>query len=180
MSPSQPTTTTTTTTTTASSATDPTDPTDVILPMSEPYTSFILSGHKTHEFRRYRLRPTVQRIWFYRTAPHSAITHIAEISPKPHIWSLDGPLPEDKGAGTREYNDPRQVQKWRRRFGEYAYRILAVWELRERISLAVMREKYGIKGPPRGPVYVPRKLHREVIWYKQKKILDVVGNGTSH
>ncbi|KAK4206884.1 hypothetical protein QBC37DRAFT_299926 [Rhypophila decipiens] len=149
----------------------PSSATDVILPMSEPYTSLVLYGHKTYEFRKYKLKPTIKRIWFYRTAPYSALTHIAEIAPA-HVWSTDGPLPDEDGVGNKEYNDPRQVKQWRRRFGEFAYKILAVWELRECITLSNMKERYGIKGPPRGLVYLPSQLGKEVVWHRQRKILD--------
>ncbi|KAM7219241.1 hypothetical protein V8F06_005410 [Rhypophila decipiens] len=146
--------------------------TDVILPMSEPFTSLVLSGQKTYEFRKYRLKPTIKRVWFYRTAPYSSITHIAEIAPA-HVWSTDGPLPDEDGVGNKEYNDLRQVKQWRSRFGEFAYRILAVWELREGIPLRKMKERYGIKGPPRGLVYLPSQLGKEVVWHRQRKISDV-------
>ncbi|KAM7190418.1 hypothetical protein V8F33_009534 [Rhypophila sp. PSN 637] len=146
--------------------------TDVILPMSEPYTSMVLSGHKTNDFRKYRLKPTIKRIWFYRTAPYSALTHIAEIAPA-HVWSTDGPLPDEDGVGKKKYNDQRQVKHWRSRFGECAYRILAVWELRECIPLVKMKGRYRIKGPPRGLVYLPSQLGKEVVWHRQRKILDV-------
>jgi hypothetical protein len=49
---------------------------DVILPMQDPYMSQINDGSKNYEFRKYRLRPSVERFWFYRTAPHSSITHV--------------------------------------------------------------------------------------------------------
>lgn len=41
----------------------------------------IVNQTKTHEFRKKLYPPTVQRIWFYETAPISAITHICEIGP---------------------------------------------------------------------------------------------------
>lgn len=41
---------------------------DAILPMQEPH-----SGVKNYEFRTYLINCNVERIWFYRTAPHSSI-----------------------------------------------------------------------------------------------------------
>lgn len=46
---------------------------DAILAMQEPFMQQIVSGQKNHEFRRYRINPTVERVWFYRTAPHLSI-----------------------------------------------------------------------------------------------------------
>ncbi|KAJ6004739.1 hypothetical protein N7540_012538 [Penicillium herquei] len=76
---------------------------DVILPMRDPYMTQIIEGVKNHEFRKYRLKVSVQRIWFYRTAPHSSITHVCEILPARTRNPDDAPLEED-GLGNLEFN----------------------------------------------------------------------------
>jgi hypothetical protein len=141
--------------------------TDIILPMQDPYMGQIVNGSKNYEFRKYRLKPGIRRIWFYRTAPHSSITHICEIQPARTRNSGDEPLKED-GLGNAEFN--ARHPDWDGY--DYAYRILSVWELRQHIPLGAMRTKYGFKSAPRGLVYLPKSIGDQVIWNRQKRVLD--------
>ncbi|KAK4185407.1 hypothetical protein QBC35DRAFT_503775 [Podospora australis] len=141
-------------------------PADAILAMQDPYMDQIIPGQKTYESRKYRLQPSVQRVWFCRVAPHSAITHISEILPA-RTRDADKPLEED-GLGNREFNT--HDKDWRGY--EYAYRILTLYELNDPIPLSEMRGKYGFKGAPRAVLYVPREMAEDVIWDEQIKILD--------
>lgn len=126
----------------------------------------IIDGSKNYEFRRYRMKPSVKRIWFYRTAPHSAITHISEILPA-RTRDPKHPLKED-GLGNAEFNG--RHKDWRGY--DFAYRILSVYELRKPIPLAEMRSRYGIKIPPRGLTYLPLVVSESVVWHRQKLILE--------
>jgi hypothetical protein len=75
--------------------------TDVVLPMNQPSMQHIVDGSKSHEFRIYLIPCAVKRVWFYVTAPESAITHICKIDP---AWIRDdGPLPIT-GIGNKEFN----------------------------------------------------------------------------
>lgn len=133
----------------------PKNPTDVILPMHiDPYIPQILAGTKTHDFRRFRLPPTVRRLWLYLVAPVSAIQYRLVVAP---CKTRDTVLPET-GLGNREFNT--RAPSYRKY--DYAYEIQEVWELDEPIPLGVMRERYGIKGAPRGALYVPEKMIAEV------------------
>lgn len=142
--------------------------TDVILAMQDPFMDQVIAGTKTYEFRKYRLKPDVKRVWFYRTAPHSSITHLAEIEPARtrNFKAGDQPLPEN-GLGNIEFNTRHPA--WAGY--DYAYKILTVWELNEHIPLHVMRDKYGFKMAPRGMVYLPTAI----VWDKQRRVLDVRG-----
>lgn len=149
--------------------------TDVILAMQDPYMDQVIAGTKTYEFRKYQLKPTVKRIWFYRTVPHSSITHssithLAEIEPARtrNFQAGDEPLPEN-GLGNVEFNN--RHPSWAGY--DYAYKILTAWELNEHIPLDVMRDKYGFKMAPRGMLYLPEAIENEVVWDKQRKVLDV-------
>lgn len=130
---------------------------DVILPMRDPYMEQIIDGKKNYEFRKYYLKPSVKRIWFYRTAPHSSITHICEIQSARTRNPGDAPLEED-GLGNAEFN--RRDKDWNGY--DFAYHMLAVYELRCPISLKEMRDKYGFKSAPRGLVYLPRLISDNV------------------
>ncbi|CAG7564356.1 unnamed protein product [Fusarium equiseti] len=71
---------------------------DMVLAMNDPYMQQIVDGVKNYEFRKY-IMAGIQRIWFYRTAPHSAVTHICPVNQA--VTREDGPLPED-GLGNKE------------------------------------------------------------------------------
>ncbi|KAJ5084203.1 hypothetical protein NUU61_008782 [Penicillium alfredii] len=137
---------------------------DAILPMQDPYMNQIINRTKNHEFRKYRLKPEVKRIWFYRTAPHSSITHICETLPaRTRNHADDAPLQED-GLGNAEFNN--RHKDW---IGyDFAYRMVSVYELLRPITLREMREKYGFKAAPRGLVYLPQSIRESVKWQEQK------------
>ncbi|KAK3904374.1 PUA-like domain-containing protein [Staphylotrichum tortipilum] len=142
-----------------------TPPTDVILAIQDPYMSQIMDGTKTHEFRKYRLQPSTKRIWFYRTAPHSALTHIGSILPAQTRNVGDPPLPET-GLGNKEFNT--RHKDWEGY--DYAYEIVSVWELNKPIGLAEMKGTYGMKAAPRGLVYLPEKMAGRVEWWSQRLV----------
>ncbi|KAK3366915.1 hypothetical protein B0T24DRAFT_535019 [Lasiosphaeria ovina] len=151
--------------------------TDVILPMRDPYMSQILSGAKNHEFRKYRLSARVARIWVYRTAPHSALTHICSIAPggaRTRVAGVDAPLTED-GLGNAEFN--ARHADWEGY--DFAYRILSVWELRTPVPLAELRAEYGFRAAPRGLVYLPRSVAQRVVWHRQTLIIGDEAQETS-
>ncbi|KAF4973274.1 hypothetical protein FZEAL_9373 [Fusarium zealandicum] len=65
---------------------------DRILAMNDPYMQQIIDGTKTYEFRRYNMAG-IDRIWFCRTALHSAITHICPVNEAATRSPGDEPLP---------------------------------------------------------------------------------------
>ncbi|KAK7926568.1 hypothetical protein PG985_003566 [Apiospora marii] len=146
--------------------------TDAVLPMRDPYMDQIINGTKNYEFRKYCLKADVQRIWFYRSAPHSAITHVCEIQPARTRNPGDPPLPEN-GLGNAEYN--KRDPEWNGY--DYAYKITSVYALRKIIPLADMIKDYGFKSAPQGLVYLPRALGTSVDWSKQRLVLDNDGDG---
>jgi predicted transcriptional regulator len=130
---------------------------DVILPMQDPYITQIVDGRKNYEFRKYRLRPSVKRIWFYRTAPHSSITHVCETLSARTRNSGDPPL-EENGLGNAEFNT--RHKDWDGY--DFAYKMVTVCELRQPITLKEMKEKHGFKLAPRGLVYLPKSISDSV------------------
>nr|XP_031858858.1 uncharacterized protein CI109_005677 [Kwoniella shandongensis]KAA5525930.1 hypothetical protein CI109_005677 [Kwoniella shandongensis] len=140
-------------------------PEDIILSMAhtptEDYMQQIVQRVKTHEFRKRLYPPSILGIWFYETSPTSSITHICEIGPT-HVRSRDSPLVED-GIGHEGYNAHHPDWKGY----DYAYPLVSCWRIKEPISLARMKEHYGLGGAPRGMVYVPRRMKDEVKWVEQ-------------
>ena len=50
--------------------------TDVVLTIKPEFVKLLAARTKNHEYRKYKLRDTVERIWLYETAPTSAITSV--------------------------------------------------------------------------------------------------------
>lgn len=151
-------------TTTSSAATSqPPDRSDMILPMRDLYMQQIIEGVKNYEFRKYNM-PGVQRIWFYRTAPHSAITHICPVNEA--VTREDGSLPED-GLGNKEYNEGHpDYEGW-----DYAYRINEVYQINTAITLEMMKNEHGMKGAPQSRMRVPVSMKAQYRLEDQTKIL---------
>ncbi|KAF9253936.1 hypothetical protein L218DRAFT_968568 [Marasmius fiardii PR-910] len=84
----------------------------------------IVLRKKTYEFRRFRILPSVKRVWFYLNTPESCIAFICEIDPACTRKPGDTPLPED-GVGNREFNASHKDYMGL----DYAYRFRSVWGL---------------------------------------------------
>ena len=46
---------------------------DVLLSIKPEFMRLIAEKKKNHEYRKYKLRATVQRLWFYETSPTCAV-----------------------------------------------------------------------------------------------------------
>jgi predicted transcriptional regulator len=133
--------------------------------MQDPYMDQIIDGKKSYEFRKYRLSAEVKRIWFYRTAPHSSITHICETLPARTRNVGDPPLEAD-GLGNMEFNTGHK--DWAGY--DFAYKVVTVYELRRPITLKEMKEKHGFKSAPRGFMYLPKSISDSHDWKQQKLV----------
>ncbi|KAI4266922.1 MAG: hypothetical protein L6R38_008470 [Xanthoria sp. 2 TBL-2021] len=142
-----------------------TEQTDAILPMQEPYMQQIVKGEKTYEFRKYLLKPSVQRIWFYRTAPHSSIEYVCNILPAKTRNPADAPL-EENGLGNQEFNSRHNDWKGY----DYAYKILSVYHLNKPITLNDLKVTHNMKAAPRGLVYTPSSM-TELRWQSESRMI---------
>lgn len=130
----------------------------------------IVNKTKNHEFRKKLYPSTIERIWFYETAPISAITYVCEIAPaliRPPKTSQGGKvdlLPED-GIGNADFNSYRPDYDGY----DYAYPVKSCWKLIRPITLRGLKA-HGIDGAPRGMVYVPDSLLRKVKWDEQELV----------
>lgn len=142
-----------------------TSPTDAILAMQEPYMQQIVTGEKTYEFRKYCLKHSIRRIWFYRTAPFSSIEYICEILPA-RTRNVGDPALDEVRLGNKEFNT--RHKDWEGY--DFAYKILSVHKLDKPVTLDHLKTIHGIGSAPRGLVYVPQSLKEHVNWQEQRKL----------
>ncbi|KAJ5291707.1 hypothetical protein N7478_000958 [Penicillium angulare] len=127
--------------------------TDVLLAIKPEHLENIANRKKNHEYRKYRLRDGVTRIWFYETreggAGRSAITHIAVIPES--LRHTPGSVPEEPfGIGNHDFNAGLKQSK-------YGYPVLELYELVRPVTLAEMKSQWGLNAPM-GWQYVERQL----------------------
>ncbi|KAJ4258083.1 hypothetical protein NW762_008223 [Fusarium torreyae] len=124
-------------------------PTDVLLWIKPVHLANIISREKNHEYRSYRLKNGVSRLWLYETGGgggRSAITHVAVIPPTTRHEPGSVPT-EPFGIGNTEFNAGLKESK-------YGYPILELYELINPVTLNEMKTRWGIGGAPMGWQYV--------------------------
>ncbi|KAG8676483.1 hypothetical protein FPOAC2_02578 [Fusarium poae] len=127
--------------------------TDVLLAIKQQHLANIISREKNHEYRKYRLKDGVSRLWLYETGDgggSSSITHIAIIPP--NTRHEPGSVPtEPPGIGNEDFNAGRKESK-------YGYPILELYELMNPVTLDEMKTRWGMGGAPMGRQYVRSDL----------------------
>ena len=136
-----------------------------MLYLQDEYMQQIVRGEKNYEFRRYLIQPSVQRVWFYLNAPFSHVAYICEVDRARTRNEDDDPLIED-GLGNKEFN--QRYPDWDNY--DFACRVRSVYRLRKPVALQELKSRYGMKGAPRGLVYVPGKLLEDIVWSDQERI----------
>ncbi|KAI1108982.1 hypothetical protein F5Y14DRAFT_434116 [Nemania sp. NC0429] len=125
---------------------------DVLLAIKPEHLANIASRKKNHEYRKYRLRDGVERLWFYETADGggaASITHIAVIPDS--VRHVPGEVPtEPSGIGNEDFNAGLKQSK-------YGYPILELYELVRPVTLAEMKSKWAM-GAPMGWRYLGSDL----------------------
>ncbi|KAK4161329.1 hypothetical protein QBC43DRAFT_291986 [Cladorrhinum sp. PSN259] len=127
--------------------------TDVLMAIKPIHLANIASQQKNHEYRKYRLRDEVVRLWLYETKEggngRAAITHIALIPEG--IRHTPGNVPtEPFGIGNDDFNAGLKQSK-------YGYPVVELYELVKPVALAEMKSKWGM-GAPMGWRYVGADL----------------------
>jgi hypothetical protein len=113
------------------------------------WMQMIVDRSKTYEFRKGRYPTSVLRIWFYQTAPISAITYICEIDPG-LTRDPSNPLPLN-GHRNKEFNEGIQPD-WR-----YNFHTLVI--SRNLASLHLGLSTFG-RPPHISPLFSSQWLHR--------------------
>ena len=133
---------------------------NIFMSIKPEHMANIASGVKTHEYRRYQLPSSIRYIWFYTSAPISAIQYVAHIS----CGKAPGEVPEDGGLGNADFNAGKKQSK-------YGYQILALWKLGQSITLRQAVSKGYLKGPPQKYTFVLKQMCEELELEKQKRVI---------
>lgn len=129
-----------------------TDRSDIIVSVSHEQAEQIVEGHKSHEFRDYRIPQTVGRIWIYITQPVCALKYMATISGAKEPGEISH---EDRGVGNDEFNEGKGFK--------FAYELKQVYQLNNPVSLAKMKENGWVEEAPTKYVYVPPAVLGELM-----------------
>ncbi|RSL83875.1 hypothetical protein CEP52_016603 [Fusarium oligoseptatum] len=127
--------------------------TDVLLAIKPDHLANIISRDKNYEYRKYRLKDGVVRLWLYETAGgggRASITHIATIPSS--IRHEPGSVPtEPPGIGNAEFNAGLKQSK-------FGYPILELYELVNPVTLSEMKTRWAMGGAPMGWRYLDAPL----------------------
>jgi hypothetical protein len=128
---------------------------DIFISLHPPHVRSIRKRTKDHEFRKWSIPPTVHRLWIYETTPTSKVQYMVAISPAKH----PGEIEDERGVGNAEFNAMPADSS------EYAYEILGLYELANPLTMADLRAKEWLKGPP-----------QRMAWVKPTVLDDLMGN----
>lgn len=121
-----------------------TDNSDIMVSLHPEPLAKIINGTKNHEFRVWKIPPTVTRVWIYSTRPFSELKYMCTLGPP----KVPGEIEDNKGVGNVEFNQGKAVAK-------YAYEILQVYELNDPVPLDEMKKKGWVNAAPQKYVWVP-------------------------
>jgi hypothetical protein len=141
--------------------------TDVLLAIKPEHLNNIARQKKNHEYRKYRLRDGVERLWLYETGDNngrSAITYVflpplstpfLALTANRHIAVIPsdirrtpGEVPtEPFGIGNEDFNAGLKQSK-------YGYPVLELYELVKPVKLGEMKSRWGMGGAPMGWRYL--------------------------
>ena len=116
-------------------------PKDIFLSIKPKFAKLIASGEKTYEFRRYKPKDKIKRIWLYVASPDSELKYIAEVG---EVVEYPNQIHED-GFGNADFNQGLKVSK-------FAFPVLHLAELVEGIPLKTLKDKFNFN-PPQSYAY---------------------------
>ncbi|KAH9843716.1 uncharacterized protein C8Q71DRAFT_697403, partial [Rhodofomes roseus] len=119
--------------------------TDVVLAIKSEFVEWIRERRKNHEFRSYKLRSTVQRLWLYESSPRCAIRFVVVTT----LPKVPGELNDFSGVGNDDFDAGRM--------SSYAYPVRALYELEAPVTREELHARFGIKSP-QGYCYAAKAL----------------------
>ncbi|KAI0827707.1 hypothetical protein BC628DRAFT_1317711 [Trametes gibbosa] len=120
--------------------------TDVLLSIKPEFTKLISQRKKNHEYRKYKLKESVVRLWLYETAPTSAITYVMETT-TPRV---PGEVNDPSGIGNDDFDNGLKQSK-------YGYPVTGLYKLREPVTTQQLKSRFDI-AVPQGWRYATKNL----------------------
>ncbi|CAD6502526.1 BgTH12-05118 [Blumeria graminis f. sp. triticale] len=111
---------------------------DVFISIDSQRITEIMNRTRNHELRRYKLPPSVRRVWLYERSPVSAVKYVAEISSAKRPGDIIDPV----GIGNMAFNAKKKTTSW------IAYEILGLYELASSLTLNELQAKEWLKIAP--------------------------------
>ncbi|KAI1786140.1 hypothetical protein LXA43DRAFT_898499 [Ganoderma leucocontextum] len=125
---------------------DDESPKDVILRILKKHMPHIISGHKNHEYRSYRLDERVTRVWLF-VDEDKEIRYVLTIGPP----KIPGEVNDSEGLGNDDFDLGLKVS----RFG---YPITALHVLPRALATDTLLRDYGVDMTTKGKQYVKKNL----------------------
>ncbi|KAJ7157135.1 hypothetical protein C8R46DRAFT_1293573 [Mycena filopes] len=149
---------------------DKNDKRDILISIKTPHMNNIVSRVKDHEFRKYLISRTVERMWYascyralsaptmhlrlYVSSPDQTLRYIAIISQ----GKAPGDIENEQGLGNADFNGGRESGIG---VASHAYEIIHLYKLKRPLHISVLSERYKIS-PPQRYAYTPRQLSDDV------------------
>lgn len=112
------------------------EPRYIFLSIRPNFANLIARREKTYEFRRYKPKDQVKKLWLYVTSPVSELKYIAEVG---DVVEYPTQIPED-GIGNAEFNKGLKVSK-------FGFPIIHLDELVEGIPISELRDRFNFNSP---------------------------------
>ncbi|KAJ7919299.1 hypothetical protein B0H13DRAFT_249532 [Mycena leptocephala] len=138
----------------------PSDKKDIFISIKTPHMNNIVARSKNHEFRKYLISRTVERMWLYVSSPDQTLRYIAIVSQGKAPGEISADL---EGLGNADFNNGLNG------VGSYAYEILHLYKLRQPLHISVLGERYGVS-PPQRYAYTPKQLLSDVKLEEQEML----------
>ncbi|KAF8530018.1 hypothetical protein BU17DRAFT_35973 [Hysterangium stoloniferum] len=134
--------------------------TDIIISIKGEHMNNIVSRKKNHEFRKYLIPDTIERMWyaFYVSSPDQTLRYVAEIS----RGKVRGEVKDEEGLGNTDFNQGLEESK-------FAYEILHLYKVKEPPSSVDLKNNYSLS-PPQRYTYLPQTLFNHFLWQEQEKL----------
>ncbi|KAJ7665107.1 hypothetical protein DFH06DRAFT_1390481 [Mycena polygramma] len=130
---------------------------DIVISIKTPHMNNIVARLKNHEFRKYLISRTVERMWLYVSS--QTLRYIAIISQA----KVPGEIADDvlEGIGNVNFNEGHRTS--------HAYEIKHLYKLRLPLHITVLGQRYGIS-PPQRYAYAPTQLLEDVKLEEQEML----------
>jgi predicted transcriptional regulator len=112
------------------------EPRDIFLSIRPNFANLIARREKMYEFRRYKPKDPVKKLWLYVTSHVSELKYIAEVG---DVVEYPTQIPED-GIGNSDFNKGLNVSK-------FGFPIIQLDKLVKGIPISELRSRFNFNSP---------------------------------